>query len=444
MLSRLVTAADKKRVLAGLADGSISIVVGTGAVAGKGVSYADLGLVVIDEEQRFGAKDKDKLRGLGAPHALSLTATPIPRTLQSALVGLQPVSILATPPARRQPIRTEVGSLDESKLRTALLRERTRGGQSLVVVPRIEDMEPLAATLARLVPELALVRAHGKMPAAEIDEAMVGFASGEGDVLLATNIIEAGLDVPRANTMVVVKAERFGLAQLHQLRGRVGRGARRGHILLMTGKADIPKRTLDRLNTLAAFDRLGAGFAISARDLDLRGAGDLLGEEQSGHLKLIGIDLYQNLLGRALRQARGEDVDAPEPELRLGISGRFPATWIPEEEVRLALYLRLARLEDSGGLDALRAELADRFGELPDEAEALLASAQVRQLARSAGVRRIDVGPAAIAITPGDASAKPPEPLEAKNGRWLLRPYGDTASKRLVELEDVLAELVDD
>jgi transcription-repair coupling factor (superfamily II helicase) len=260
-------------------------------------------------------------------------------------------------------------------------------------------------------------------------------------VLLATNIIEADLDVPRANTMVVVKAERFGLAQLHQLRGRVGRGARRGNILLMTGSADIPKRTLDRLNTLAAFDRLGAGFAISARDLDLRGAGDLLGEEQSGHLKLIGIDLYQHLLGRALRHARGEDVDTLEPELRLGSEGSLPAEWIPEEEVRLSLYLRLARLEDGGGLDALRAELADRFGELPEEAEALLAAAQVRVLARAAGVRRIDAGPAAIAITPGNAAVVPPTPLEAKDGRWLFRPDSDRPAERLVELEGVLAEL---
>ena len=443
MLSRLVSTAEKKRVLAGLKDGSIAIVVGTGAVAGKGAAYKDLGLVIIDEEQRFGAKDKDKLRGLGAPHALSLTATPIPRTLQSALVGLQPVSILSTPPARRQPIRTEVGGLDEAKLRTALMRERSRGGQSFVVVPRIEDMEPLGATLARLVPELSLVTAHGKMAAADIDEGMVAFASGDGDVLLATNIIEAGLDVPRANTMIVVKAERFGLAQLHQLRGRVGRGARRGHILLMTGKADIPKRTLDRLNTLAAFDRLGAGFAISARDLDLRGAGDLLGEEQSGHLKLIGIDLYQELLGKALRHARGQDVDTPEPELRLGIAGGLPAEWIPEEEVRLSLYLRLARVDDSAGLNALRAEMADRFGELPAEAEALLGAAQVRMLAQDAGVKRIDAGPAAIAITPLAPSAKAPAGLEDKEGRWLLRPESEQPAERMAELESVLADLAE-
>jgi transcription-repair coupling factor (superfamily II helicase) len=441
MLSRLVGAAEKRKVLAGLADGSIAVVVGTGAVAGKGVSYSRLGLVIVDEEQRFGTRDKDKLRSLGSPHALSLTATPIPRTLQSALVGLQPMSILATPPARRQPIRTEVGAFDPQRLRTALLRERSRGGQSFVVVPRIEDMEPLAAQLRELVPELTLLMAHGKLPAAEIDETMVGFAGGEGDVLLATNIIEAGLDVPRANTMVVVHADRFGLSQLHQLRGRVGRGARRGHILLMTGKdKEIAPRTLARLETLAAFDRLGAGFAISARDLDLRGAGDLLGEEQSGHLKLIGIDLYQHLLGRALRQARGEPPEPPEPELKLGAGGRFPPDWIPEEEVRLGLYLRLARLSDEGELERFEAELADRFGDLPEEAEALLAEARIRLLAKAAGIARIDAGPAAIALTPLN-TGKAPAGLEDRNGRWLLRlePGGETAGRK--RLEEVLAAL---
>jgi transcription-repair coupling factor (superfamily II helicase) len=441
MLSRLVTAADKARVLAGIADGSIGVVVGTGAVAGKGAAYKDLGLVIIDEEQRFGTKDKDKLRGLGAPHALALTATPIPRTLQSALVGLQPMSVLATPPARRQPIRTEVGTYDPQLLRTALLRERSRGGQSFVVVPRIEDMAPLADELRELVPELGIAEAHGKLPAAEIDEAMVGFASGQGDVLLATNIIEAGLDVPRANTMVVVNADRFGLAQLHQLRGRVGRGARRGQILLMTGKdKEMAPKTLARLNTLAAFDRLGAGFAISARDLDLRGAGDLLGEEQSGHLKLIGIDLYQHLLGQALREARGEAVDMAEPELKLGMAGRLPPDWIPEEDVRLALYLRLARLADEGALDAFEAELSDRFGELPEEAAALLALARIRLLAKTAGLTRIDAGPAAVAFTPREAG-EPPAGIEEKNGRWLLR-TGE-GEDRFEAIEGVLAELAD-
>ena len=444
MLSRLVTGAERKKVLAGLADGRIAMVVGTGAIAGKGIAYRDLGLVIIDEEQRFGTKDKDKLRELGAPHALSLTATPIPRTLQSALIGLQPMSVLATPPARRQPIRTEVGPFDAQRLRTALLRERSRGGQSFVVVPRIEDMEPLRAELEKLVPELGVALAHGKLPAVEIDEAMVGFAAGTGDVLLATNIIEAGLDVPRANTMVVVHADRFGLAQLHQLRGRVGRGARRGHILLMTGKeGEIAPRTLARLNTLAAFDRLGAGFAISARDLDLRGAGDLLGEEQSGHLKLIGIDLYQHLLGAALKEARGEPPEESAPELRLGVAGRLPPEWIPEEEVRLSLLMRLARLTDGGALEGFAAELADRFGELPGETEALLGLSRVSLLARSAGVSRIDAGPAAVAFTPRKPKAAVPAGLEEKNGRWLLRSSSEQPGDRLAEVETVLADLSD-
>lgn len=246
-LSRLSTAAEARRVKAGLKDGSIQIVIGTGAVAGKGVAYADLALVIVDEEQRFGAADKAKLQALSAGHVLSLSATPIPRTLQAALVGLRQLSVIATPPARRQPIRTAVSAFAPEMLRAALLRERSRGGQSFVVVPRIADMAPLAAQLAELVPELELLQAHGKMPAAEIDEAMVRFGRGDGDVLLATNIIEAGLDVPRANTMAIVHADRFGLAQLHQLRGRVGRGHRRGQVLLFTKGEDAiaPRRSSD-------------------------------------------------------------------------------------------------------------------------------------------------------------------------------------------------------
>jgi transcription-repair coupling factor (superfamily II helicase) len=310
------------------------------------------------------------------------------------------LSVTAPPPARRRPIRATVGSYDKDIVRTALLREKSRGGQSFVVVPRIEDMARLATELARLVPELELLQAHGKMPAAEIDEAMVRFGRGEGDVLLATNIIEAGLDVPRANTMVIWRADRFGLSQLHQLRGRVGRGSRRGQVLLLTAPdAAIAPRTLKRLRTLEAFDRLGAGFAIAARDLDMRGAGDLLGDAQAGHMKLIGIDLYQHLLEAALRTARGETVERWTPELNLGIEGRLPDSWIPEEESRVTLYARLGRLEDASAIDAFEAELEDRFGALPDEARTLLTVARVRAAARAAEIARIDAGPGAIALT---------------------------------------------
>ncbi len=445
-LSRLSSAAEKKRVKAGLADGSVQIVVGTGAVAGKGVTYKDLALVVIDEEQRFGAADKDKLRGLSAGHVLTLSATPIPRTLQSALVGLQQLSIIATPPARRQPIRTAVGAFAPETLRAALLREKSRGGQSFVVVPRITDMATLAEQLGMLIPELEVLQAHGKLPAEEIDAAMVRFGRGDGDVLLATNIIEAGLDVPRANTMVIAHADRFGLSQLHQLRGRVGRGSRRGQVLLFTDPDhEIAPRTLKRLRTLEAFDRLGAGFAISARDLDMRGAGDLLGETQAGHMKLIGIDLYQQLLEGALRRARGEEVERWTPELHLGIEGRLPETWIPDEELRVTIYARLARITDAVMLDALEDELADRFGAMPDEARTLLATARLRVDARTAGIAKVSAGPAAVALEPHNGTRIDAATfgLEVKDRRFLLRERIEDPFARLERAGELVREMAE-
>ncbi|HEX8419334.1 MAG TPA: helicase-related protein [Sphingomonas sp.] len=443
-LSRLSSAADKKKVKAGVADGSVRVVIGTGAVAAKGIDYHDLGLVVVDEEQRFGAADKERLRSLGAGHTLTLSATPIPRTLQTALVGLQQLSVIATPPARRQPIRTAVAVFDRDLVRAALLREKSRGGQSFVVVPRIEDMTKLAEQLGQIVPELELLQAHGKMPAAEIDEAMVRFGRGEGDVLLATNIIEAGLDVPRANTMILWRADRFGLSQLHQLRGRVGRGSRRGQVLLLTaGDAEIAPRTLKRLRTLEAFDRLGAGFAIAARDLDMRGAGDLLGEAQAGHMKLIGIDLYQHLLEAALRAARGEKVERWTPELSLGIEGRLPASWIPDDEIRVTLYARLGRLHGTTAIDAFEAELEDRFGAVPDEARTLLTVARIRAGAHAANIARIDAGPAAIALSPRSDAAIDADAagLVASGNRLLLAERITDPAERLARVADLVDEL---
>ncbi len=446
-LSRLSKPAERKQVKAGLADGSISVVIGTGAVASETIEYSKLALVVIDEEQRFGAADKAKLRELaGSGHVLSLTATPIPRTLQNALLGLKQMSVIATPPARRQPIRTLAGVFDEAQVRTALLREKDRGGQSFVVVPRIQDLESLSTTLQRLVPELSLLQAHGDMPAAAIDDSMVRFASGSGDILLATNIIEAGLDVPRANTRIVWRADRFGLAQLHQLRGRVGRGNRRGHILLTTEPgASLTEATRKRLRTLESLDRLGAGFAISARDLDIRGAGDLVGDAQSGHMKLIGIDLYQHLLERAVREARGEKLERWTPVINVGLGGRIPPDWIPEADTRLSLYLRLARLTSHTELDAFEEELVDRFGEEPKEAAILLRIARVRTLARQADIAKIDAGRTAIAFTSRAEMTKraiAATGLSARNGRLLVETSIASPFERLQRIEKALRQLV--
>ena len=401
-LSRLVGATEAKAVKAGLVDGSIRIVIGTHALAGKGVRFADLGLVVIDEEQRFGAAHKAKLRALAEDtHVLSLTATPIPRTLQAALVGLQDLSVIATPPTRRQPIRTFTIPFDDATVREALLRERRRGGQSFFVCPHIEDIEPIAKRLTDLVPELETVVIHGRMPADAIDQAMVGFADGQGDVLLATNIIESGLDVPGANTMLIWRPDRFGLAQLHQLRGRVGRGRVRGIAYLLTDPAHkLARSTRKRLETLANLDRLGAGFAISAHDLDQRGAGDLFGEDQTGHITLIGVSLYQHLLSTAVAEARGRSAsgEAP-PELNIDAPGHVPADYVPEAEVRINLYARLARLVGEDEVEAIEEEIRNRFGPPPAAVERLIALARLREQCRVQGISRVDAGPQAIALT---------------------------------------------
>ncbi|MGF9756468.1 helicase-related protein [Microvirga sp. 0TCS3.31] len=447
-LSRLVTASEARSVKNGLADGSVRIVIGTHALAAKGVTFKDLGLVIIDEEQRFGAAHKSQLRAMASHgHVLTLTATPIPRTLQSALVGLQELSIIATPPARRQPIRTFLTEFDPVTARQALMREHRRRGQSFVVCSRVEDIDPLRERLAKIVPELKVLVAHGQMPPAETDDVMVRFADGEGDILLATNIIESGLDVPRANTMLVWRADRFGLSQLHQLRGRVGRGRIRGTTYLLTEPGQqLPKATEKRLRTLEALDRLGAGFAISTQDLDQRGAGALLGEEQAGHIKLIGADLYQHLLKRALR---GETyADDWTPELNVGLTGSIPADYVQEPEVRINLYARIARLDISDSIDDLEEEIEDRFGPLPEALGHLLRLTGMRQTCRRMGISRIDAGPQAIALSfrPGAAEKLPVQDLIAET-QGALRWSGErlifaVAEERVEKREKCILDLL--
>jgi transcription-repair coupling factor (superfamily II helicase) len=395
-------------VRSGIADGSVRIAIGTQALLSEQVRFADLGLVIIDEEQRFGARQKEQVRDLrNGVHVLTLTATPIPRTLQSALVGLQDISVIATPPVRRRPVRTFVTPFDPAVVLEALRREAQRGGQSFFVCPRIQDLQPMAERLARLVPDVDVVVAHGRMKTDALDEIMVRFAAGAHDVLLTTNIIESGLDIPNANTMLVWRADRFGLAQLHQLRGRVGRGARRAAIYLLSDpEKPLPPATEQRLRTLEALEGLGAGFAIGARDLDLRGAGDLLGQEQAGYVRMIGTELFQRLLRRALSRVRGEaDPIDCRLDVALDTPALIPADYVPEPEIRIALYRRLLELSDAAEVAAFAEELVDRFGPMPAPAEALVGFADVRRRCCALGIVRLEAGPKAVALEFQDEAA---------------------------------------
>lgn len=402
MLSRLLKPSAAKKTKTALAEGEIGIIIATQAILSKDVRFARLSLLIVDEEHRFGLKEKRAMNSLAPSlHTLSMSATPIPRTLQSAMVGVQEVSLLTTPPSRRRPVRTSLASFDPASMRTSLMREYRRRGQSFVVVPRIEDIEKVEILLQKIVPELSVKVAHGKMPAAAMDEAIVGFAQGDGDVLLATNIIENGLDVPRANTMFIWHADRFGLAQLHQLRGRVGRGAVQGIATLLTEPdAELAEETRIRLSTLAENDRLGAGLAISLRDLDLRGGGDIAGEDQAGHMKAIGIGLYQKLLAGAVGRLRGQPSGMQQRAVvNLGNAGTIPLDYVPDPAVRLNLYAKLLRASAVSDLNDLEEEFEDRFGEPPHDVLLLLRTNRLQLVAGRLGVAKLEAGPKALAIT---------------------------------------------
>jgi transcription-repair coupling factor (superfamily II helicase) len=402
MLSRLNTATEAKAVKAGLADGSIRVVVATHAICGKDVTFDDLALVVVDEEQRFGSRHKKIMRSLAPDlHFLSMTATPIPRTLQAGFIGLTDLSVIATPPRRRLPVRTARVPFTAETVGKALLAERARGGQSFVVCPRIEDLEPIARRLQDMVPQLSRIVLHGAMKPAEVDKAMLDFAAGKGDILLATNIIESGLDVPAANTMIVYNPDRFGLSQLHQLRGRVGRGVQRATMLMtLDPDAELSDNAQRRLEVLEELSSLGAGFDISSRDLDIRGAGELLGDEQAGHLQAIGVALYRRLLEHALAEVQGQNKNQHQrADVELGITFAIPATYIPQPELRIELAAALDRVEDEAALEAIRADFSDRFGEIPPELQIGFNLAALRLRATMLGIRKLDGGPKAIAAT---------------------------------------------
>ena len=397
--SRLVSSGELAKVKKGIADGGIDIVIGTHALLGKSIAFKDLGLIVVDEEQHFGVAHKERLKQLRAEvHVLTLTATPIPRTLQLALSGVREMSIIATPPVDRLAVRTFVSPFDALMAREALLRERYRGGQSFYVCPRIEDLADAKDFLDKNVPEVRVAVAHGQMPARMLEDIMAAFYDGKFDVLLSTTIIESGLDIPTANTLIVHRSDMFGLAQIYQLRGRVGRSKLRAYALLtLPSGRKITPQAERRLKVLQSLDTLGAGFQLASHDLDIRGAGNLLGDEQSGHIKEVGYELYQQMLEEAVLSMKA-GISAPvadkwSPQITIGTAVLIPEDYVTDLPVRLGLYRRLAEIEDERAIEGFAAELVDRFGPLPEEVDYLLQVVAIKSLCRRANVERIEVGP---------------------------------------------------
>ena len=401
--SRLVGPKELAETKKGIAEGTVDIVVGTHALLGSSISFRNLGLLIIDEEQHFGVKHKERLKELKSDvHVLTLSATPIPRTLQLALTGVRELSLIATPPVDRMAVRTFISPFDALVIRETLLRERYRGGQSFYVVPRISDLPEIQEFLRAEVPELKVGVAHGQMPPSELEDIMNAFYDGQYDVLLSTTIVESGLDIPTANTLIVHRADMFGLAQLYQLRGRVGRSKLRAYALFTLPANRKLTDTADRrLKVLQSLDTLGAGFQLASHDLDIRGAGNLLGEEQSGHIKEVGFELYQQMLEEAVAEVKnsGEELDSGwSPQITVGTAVMIPESYVPDLQLRLALYRRLGDLQSADEIDGFGAEMIDRFGSLPDEVEHLLKIVFIKALCRQANVEKLDAGPKGVVI----------------------------------------------
>jgi transcription-repair coupling factor (superfamily II helicase) len=417
--SRLISSSELAKVKKGIAEGGIDIVIGTHALLGKNIRFRDLGLLIVDEEQHFGVAHKERLKQLRAEvHVITLTATPIPRTLQLALTGVRDLSIIASPPVDRLAVRTFVAPFDPVIVREALLRERYRGGQAFYVCPRIEDLAGAKEFLDRHVPEVRVAVAHGQMPSTALDDIMSAFYDGKYDALLSTTIIESGLDIPTANTLIVHRSDRFGLSQLYQLRGRVGRSKLRAYALFtLPDGRKITAQAERRLKVLQSLDTLGAGFQLASHDLDIRGAGNLLGEEQSGHIKEVGFELYQQMLEEAVAGLKA-GMTAPvadkwSPQITIGTPVMIPEDYVADLPVRLALYRRLAEVEDEREIEAFGAELVDRFGPLPVEVRHLLNIVAIKALCRQANVEKIESGPKGAVISFRDNAFANPDRLVA-------------------------------
>ena len=432
-LSRMVPAKQAAATKIEMKAGKVDVVVGTHALIAKDVGFQNLGLLIIDEEQHFGVSHKERLKQIKADvHVLTLTATPIPRTLQLALSGIREMSLIATPPVDRLAVRTFVMPFDPVVIREAILRERFRGGQTFFVCPRLADIAVVEDRLRELIPEVKIGIAHGRLSPTELEGVIGQFYEGTFDVLLSTNIVESGLDLPSVNTMIIYRADMFGLAQLYQLRGRVGRSKTRAYAYLtLPPKKTLTKTATRRLEVMQTLDHLGAGFSLASHDLDIRGAGNLLGDEQTGHIREVGVELYQQMLEEAVAEARGIEGnthtdDEWSPQISTGVPVLIPDYYVTDLSVRMGLYRRLAWLHDQSDIDGFGAELIDRFGPIPDEAENLIKTVLLKNLCKKAGIEKVDAGPKGAVVAFRNSDFANPgglvEFLTAQKGTAKLRP----------------------
>jgi transcription-repair coupling factor (superfamily II helicase) len=445
-----------KATLSAFAEGGVDILIGTHRLLSRDVRAKDLGLLIVDEEQRFGVKQKELLRQLKLRvDVLSLSATPIPRTLQMSLAGLRDISVIETPPEGRRPIRTYVGPYDEDLVAKAIRREAGRGGQIFFLHNRVETLHETAERLRALCPGVRFAEAHGQMESAELEGTMLAFLRGDADCLVATTIIESGLDIPQANTLIVERADLLGLAQAYQIRGRVGRSRERAfaYMLHPTSEALSPEASA-RLATLSDHTELGSGFAIAMRDLELRGAGDLLGDEQSGHVAAIGFELYLSMLEEATEALRGgPEEGAPEAQVRVDIdvSAYIPSDFIPFEAAKIELHRRIAATREPGELRALREELRDRFGPVPEPVEALLELQRARIAVGRQGGRVAEVRGGRLSISPLELEAsqvaqvreRTPEAMYETAKQTLSLRVSDEPGPRLAEVMALIDSLKD-
>jgi len=393
MISRFRSAKEQKIIVEKVETGKVDILIGTHRLLSKDIKFQDLGLLIVDEEQRFGVRHKERLKQMRKEiDVLAMSATPIPRTLHMSLVGLRDMSVIETPPKDRMAIQTVVAKFDEKIVRSAIELELERGGQVYFVHNRVESIYEIASRIQELVPAARVIVGHGQMGETELERVMLAFMNGEYDVLVATTIIENGLDIPLANTMLINRADRHGLSELYQLRGRVGRSNRRAYAyLLIPPEQQLSEIARRRLAALKEFSDLGAGFKIAALDLELRGAGNMLGGEQSGHIESVGFELYTSMLEQAVKEMKGESAEErPSTQLNLGIGLRIDESYVPEENQRLRLYKKIASAESEKALTDLRAEMEDRYGTLPDSTVYLLEAASLRLECERIGIAQID------------------------------------------------------